>query len=275
MTHMSLLVIGAVESQLDAVLDPFLKNPKDKRYAVFYSMDEEIREMYELGMIQPYDAPKGSLVPVRERYNNDFDAFVAGQYPYAEKNEDGIYGQYENPNGKYSYYVIGGRNSGFFQLCKGGLGTLTKRNSRYDPIPDSNTADITQLKYWDRELQAQIQCERAVARHRYFYAHLGSIELPLSDEDGRHFLKDNSPLHGYDLTSIYTQKEAEYSAMAAMRANVTYAVFKDGVIYERKFEGRAGAPGEIDEFRSWHQTFLSLLEGVDADTPLIALTAYE
>jgi hypothetical protein len=275
MTYMSLLVIGTAPEQLDAVLDPFLKNPKDKRYANFTSLDEEIREMYETGRVQRHDAPEGKLVSVRERYGNDIDAFVTAHYPYAEKNEGGLYGQYENPNGKYSYFVVGGRNNGFFQLCPGGVGTLTERHSRYDPIPDRNTADITLFKYWDRELQSKIQAERAVERHRYFFSQLGGIRLPVSDADWKHFFKEDSPLHGYDLEGLYTQTEAEYAAEAAGRANVSFAVFKDGVIYERQFEGRAGSPGEVEEFHTWTRTFCGLFDGLAPDTPLIALTAYE
>lgn len=275
MTYMSLLVIGTAPEQLDAVLDPFLKNPKNKQYANFTSMDEEIREMYETAMVQPREAPEGKLVSVRERYDNNIEAFVASHYPYVEKNEEGLYGQYENPNGKYSYFVVGGRNSGFFQLCTGGVGTLAKRESRFDPIPDQNTADITQFKYWDRELQAKIQAERAVERHRYFFSQLGDIRLPVSDADWPHFFKGDSPLHGYDLKDIYTRTEAEYAAEAASRANVSFAVLKDGVIHERQFDGRAGSPGEAEEFPNWARTFSELFEGLAPDTQLIALTAYE
>jgi hypothetical protein len=275
MTYMSLLVIGTAPEQLDAVLDPFLKNPKDKSLAVFHSMDEEIREGWELGMVRTEDGPGEKLVPVKEHYNNDFDAYVASQYSYAEKNEEGIYGQYENPNGKYSYFVVGGRNNGFFQLCTGGVGTLTKRNSHFDPLPDPNTADITTFQYWDRELQAKLVYERAVERHRYFYSQLGNICLPVSREDWKHFYKPDSPLHGYDLESIYTQTEGEYAAAAASRANVSFAVLKDGVIHERQYDGLAGAPGEAEEFQTWARTFAGLFDDLAPDTPLIAVTAYE
>lgn len=275
MTYMSLLVIGAAPEQLAAVMDPFMKNPKDKRYATFTSMDEEIREMYETGMVQFQDTPKGRLMSVRERYDNDIDAFVTSHYPQVEKNEVGLYGEYENPNGKYSYFVVGGRNNGFFQLRPGGIGTLTERHSCYDPIPDPNTADITLFKYWDRELQAKIQAERAVKRHRYFYSQLGNMRLPVSDADWKHFFKKDSPLHGYDLETIYTRTEAEYAAEAAGRANVSFAVFKHGVIYERQFDGRAGSLGENEEFQSWARTFSELFDGLAPDTPLIALTAYQ
>lgn len=275
MTHMSLLVVGTPLEKLDEVVDPFLKNPKDKRLAVFHSMDETIQEGWEFGMVRPEDGPEDKLVPVKERYNNDFDAYVARQYPYAEKNEDGIYGQYENPNGKYSYFVVGGRNNGFFQLCKAGVGTLTERNSHFDPIPDPNTADITTSQYWDQELQAKLVYDRAVARHRYFYAQLGDIRLPVSSEDWKHFFKPDSPLHGYDLESIYTQTECEYASLAASRANVSFAVLKDGVIYERQYDGRANTPEDIEEFQTWARTFAGLFEGLAPDTPLIALTAYE
>lgn len=275
MTYMSLLIIGSSLERLDETLDPFLKNPKNKQYAVFHSMDEEIQEGWQFGMVPAYDGPAGALVSVKERYNNDFDAYVAGQFAYAEKNEDGIYGQYENPNGKYSYYVIGGRNNGLFQLCQGGIGTLTPRNSRFDPIPDPNTADITTLQYWDQELQAKLVYDRAVERHRYFYSQLGDIRLPVSKEDWPHFFKADSPLHGYDLEDIYAQSEDEYASMAASRANVSFAVLKDGIIYERQYDGRAGTPADLEEFQTWARTFAGLFDGLAPDTPLIALTAYE
>jgi len=275
MTYLSLLVIGTAPEQLDAVLDPFLHNPKDKRYANFTSMDEEIREMFETGMVRPENDPEGTPISVRQHYGNDIDAFITSQYADVEKSDNGVFGQYQNPNGKYSYYVLGGRNNGFFQLREGGIGTLTERHSRYDPSPDPNTADITTLQYWDRELQAKIQHERAVQRHRYFYSQLGNIRLPVSNADWPHFFKNDSPLHGYDLKDIYTQAEAEYAAAATQRANVSFAVLKDGIIYERQCNGRPGTPEEIEEFQSWQRTFSSLFENLAPDTPLIALTAYE
>lgn len=276
MTHVSLLVVGTPTEKLAEALDPFLKNPVDKRLAHFTVLEGEMREEYETCAIRSNrPGAEDDVIPVKEHYSGDFDAFAAAHYPWAEKNADGVWGTWNNPNGKYSYYVIGGRNTGFFQMCEGGVGRREPSRSRFDPIPEPNCADITQLKYWDQALQSKRTADRAVERHRYFYAKLGDIRLPVGKEDWPKFFQEDSPLHGYDLESIYTQTEAEYAKLAALRANVSYAVLKDGVIYERQYEGRAGAAGEVEEFYQWYDTFMGLFEGLDPDTPLIALTAYE
>lgn len=176
---------------------------------------------------------------------------------------------------RYASFVIGGRNNGFFQLSKGGRGTLSARNGSFDPMPDPNTADSTLFKYWDRELQAKIQYDRAVTRHRYFYARLGNIELPVASADWKHFHKADSPLHGYSLESIYTNSEEAYATQAASRANLAFAIYKNGVIYERQFKGNAGSPQEEQEFEEWARTYAGLIADLQPDTPLVAVTAYE
>lgn len=275
MTYVSLLLVGTTLDQVAEAMDPILVEPKDKRHARFDVLEEDIRKAYDTWegrSNQPWNM--GQTVPLRELYDNDFDKFVAAEFEGVEKNAEGLLGRWTNPNARFSYYVIGGRNSGFFQLCKGGIGHLEKRFSRFDPLPDPNTADSTTFRYWDRELQAKIQYDRAVERHRYFYSKLGDIKLPVSAEDWPKLFTKDSPLHGYELTPLYTLTEKEYATQSAMRANVTYAVLKDGVVYERQFDGRAGAPGECEEFYQWHRTFMGLMEGLDPSTPLVAVTAY-
>ena len=63
--------------------------------------------------IQRIDPP--NKIPLKESYPDGFDSFIK-DWAGHEKDENGRYGYWENPNAKWDWYKLGGRWTGLFKL---------------------------------------------------------------------------------------------------------------------------------------------------------------
>ncbi len=158
MSHFTVLVIGDdVEGQLAPYQENNMRDCPEE-YLEFNDVSEEFTEQWTTKDLDLYVSPEGEkflkydsrfrvcssavgfsnrdeyVLPERWTHvvttpeesgywidddnGNAFTNYVADYHGY-ERNEDGKFGYWENPNAKWDWYVVGGRWNNFFKLKEG------------------------------------------------------------------------------------------------------------------------------------------------------------
>ena len=154
MTHFSVLVVG---NDIDAALEPYQQASSGdvpREFLQFVDREDELRQEYESdgedktvvlrsGEVRgfydtrfivegTYAYPEGARIvvgkPYREMYPTFEDFVSAFEGLKARDSEMGRFGTWSNPNGKWDWYQLGGRWSGFFHLKAGTHGKLGSRS---------------------------------------------------------------------------------------------------------------------------------------------------
>jgi hypothetical protein len=158
------LVIG---KDIRGQLAPFMRNScnePEKRYMVFYDQEDALLHWYENGSQERIVMPDGRLVipwddddpfpphPAPEHLEKrvivfketyaTFEDFAREWCGYKERDEIyNRYGIWQNPNGKWDWFMIGGNWTGFFKLKEGRKGVLGKPGVFRKEITDESWAD--------------------------------------------------------------------------------------------------------------------------------------
>lgn len=156
--HFSLIVITKPDQTIEDMLRPFEEQWEDGDvYADWVDETDEYRRKYEGEGEEFFYDPKSAQIRMYEKYDDvfrkpetrnqpwfcgdqyevpewlrrvevpfailypDFDTFMA-EYYKMEPNEFGEYGHWENPNGKWDWYQVGGRWAGLIEATDGEYG---------------------------------------------------------------------------------------------------------------------------------------------------------
>jgi hypothetical protein len=141
MSHFTVLVIGPNPEEQ---LLPFDENTKDPRYIEYKDTEDEYLKEYNEKTVETVIIPetgkrvtiycdeyrgkhKGKLpisfTPMKELHPT-FEEFVKEWHGVDEREHNNRYGYFRNPNGKWDWYGLGGRWTGFFTLKPNTPGTV-------------------------------------------------------------------------------------------------------------------------------------------------------
>lgn len=140
MSHFCLGVIcrNGTEDEVDKLLKPFNVNCRDE-FLKFHSITEEYKEEYEKS-------------EHKEEYPT-FDEYMQN-YEHEERDEKtNDYGYWENPNGKWDWYEIGGCFSGIIPLKNGNKMTIAQiKDINFDR---NNEIYKNEERFWELVVEEQ------------------------------------------------------------------------------------------------------------------------
>lgn len=294
MKKFTVLVIG---DDVEKQLEPYKAQDFDPKYGAFYDLTEEYLNKYnnesceviitpysiihcsDIPIIEllnggPFISPKNSIkkfLPLKELYPT-FEEFVAERCNFKKKDpETGKYGYWENPNGKWSRAVVRGESRGFFKQKKGwwvnhiAIGDIDfkfmKKLARIQAHRDFNIVEgILNGREIPRYIKSSSNDMMEIDKVMTEYYNHPVI---------RDFKKYESRFPGFNLFEEYGCDRKTYVAKCRDRAGVTYAVIKDGKLYQR---------GEIEWLKfnfsnekpekKWNREFWRLLDDLPPETML-------
>jgi hypothetical protein len=187
-------------------------------------------------------------ISFKEYYNNDFEYFMKEWAGY-ERNEEGKYGYWENPNAKWDWYQIGGRWSGLLKLKNNAeSGEYGKRSwTNKNTIISGNKADSAKIK----DIDFSIDKKEYVESLR-FWELVVEGDTPKNTEEKRiienNFYKPEYYSNRYDNKEEYARLSSEFS---------TYAVITpDGIWHSKGEMGWWACGSETDEeAKAWNKSF--------------------
>jgi hypothetical protein len=140
----------------DALLDEYLNGGEDKWVTLANGDRLHGRHPSFLSngaFRYPSDATVSFNLPHKARYPS-FEDFVR-EYEGLEARdaENGRYGRWENPNGKWNWYLLGGRWRGFFALKEGAHGVLGQNAPKSVPQVDAGDARADSCKAGDIDFE--------------------------------------------------------------------------------------------------------------------------
>jgi hypothetical protein len=271
MSHYTVLVIG---DDVDAALEPFQQYDSDEpeEYLEFVDREDELSREYQTDgedkkvvlasgevrdffdmrffsheqkcLVYPDDAKIVVTKPYREMFAT-LEAFVEEMEGCPTRDRTtGRFGRWENPNGKWDWYQLGGRWRGFFQLKAGAAGALGAASPIADPKADNgNAADSCLVDAIDFERTALV-AGRAAAQ-QWDEAHASAMPQVVFKGLGM-----------LDVTRDEFIRRAEASSMGA------HVVLRGGTWYEAG--GAApwgGSPGG-----SWAEQVTTLVRSLPPET---------
>jgi hypothetical protein len=200
MSHFTVLVVGP---RFEEQLAPFDGGEGcSQEYLTFTDEEDALKEEYATGTVSLVQMPDGSVKSPWDRDFLDFtrgcigefvvpehltlravpnteihaslEAFVEDRHGLTARDaEMGRYGQWANPRGKWDWYELGGRWSGFFKLKPGARGECESESDAPEGFADSaQVGDI------DFEGMRQAAAGEARERYRLFQAVVGGREVP-------------------------------------------------------------------------------------------------
>lgn len=236
MSHYTVAVIHSPEEDIDNVLAPFCENVSEgDEYADFdieYTAEEVVKELEEARSKHPEFAGKSDDAVMRE-------------WAGGEKDEDGNWGYWRNPEARWDWYVVGGRWRGLLKLKEGASPFMEGENGINEedaPMPgycDSALIKDVDFEGYARDKKAEAedlwlkhQEKLAEGKEDYNSYYRFGIE---KDETKEQFIQRTSSFH-------------------------TYSVLENG---EWKEAGKMGwfGMGEVGEKKDeWDETFPAMIE---------------
>jgi hypothetical protein len=273
-TPFSLVIISKNElsqEQIQECLQPFdAQAQADSPYTVFRNVEEELSGMFESMSTRAYVREDGTMttdegeaeeknlpvktIALRELFPSVQDYARHCGYDYID--EKGAYGHYENPNGKWSWYVAGGSFERFFRL----------RDETANAL--EGYAASTRAADWDLGGQREMAALRAGTRYDQFFEALAGAELPPAkkaffrkyrtlanarsayealESTSRLMQADPNWLHDADPGEEFACTREQYQERARLRTAVPFAILRDGKWLER---GSVGLLGSVQEHLS-------------------------
>lgn len=226
-------------------------------------------------------------VPFKELYPS-FDDFATEWHDY-QKNDDGKYGYYCNPNAKWDWYSMGGRWSGFFRLKNG----FPREGKLGDPgVFDNDPSEMggglraDQAKKGDIDFQGMREdhVKKCLEEYDEFHKIVNGREVPnwkkLSEEykddlDAAREIYNEDPVvkdlydskFFFDLED-YLVPRFEYAKRCQNEAITAYALVKDGIWYEKGQMGWWGISSNEKDPNEWSAEFTKILDELPDDALL-------
>jgi hypothetical protein len=225
----------------------------------------------------------------KEKCKNDFDYYAADYQGY-KKNDEGLYGYWENPNAKWDWYVLGGRWSGFFKMKPGTKGVEGKAGLFSEPAPQG-TADAALKKdidfgtmmeeaskeageKWDsiNEITKGLDPIQSWEHVRENMFH-GDIEKARSFYHGQPAIKavnEWSSKNGYSLFGMNLEDfqctREEYCLNAARGSFTPFAIIKDGKWHEKGEMGWFGVTSNEKNKDQWTAQVARMIDELPEET---------
>ncbi|PPK99028.1 hypothetical protein [Parapedobacter indicus] len=322
MSHFTVMVIG---NDPEKQLAPYQENNMGncpKEYLKFNDVEAEHRESYSTDETTVFVSPEGKLF---SKYNDQFrvaggllegskymcpkgwtekEVPVSVLYPTFEqymsdycgneRNEDGTYGYWENPNAKWDWYLLGGRWTGFFKLKKGAKGIVGDTGIM---TPTAKPGYVDQARLRDIDTQGMRVEAKQDAINKYnriasfFGGEIPTLEFKwkdlLADEtktiDEKRFIyhdqiaikrlneiRNSDKLAFRELAFLnlddFQISLEEYADKAANEAMTPFSVLKDGKWSERGEMGWWGIVSNERDRGDWDEEFNKLIDSLPEDT---------
>jgi hypothetical protein len=277
------------------------KKPIVKRIPIIYNKEtgEQVSSKYEDNdvslLLKRNEALFNETYEIREvipnEYFKTFEEFVEDWHGF-EKNEDGKFGSYFNPQAKWDWYQVGGRWTGAFlskeQIDDNQVGTPGLMTER----AEAGRVDIIRKGDIDIEKMVKEQKEKAKASWIEFQKYGIDLENAISwesllkerDDTNIDLLRERySSQPDFDKIEQYKKdkhyffncpiedfcngdyekymKKAEFSALSS------FAILKDSKWFEKGEMGWFGVVTDKDE--NWEETWLDAFNSIDEDDWII------
>jgi len=277
MSHFAVMVIG---ENPEEQLAPYQENNMGdcpKEYLAFNDVTDDVTREWE-------DEDQET----KEKYK-DLDTY-ATEYNGYEKNDEGRYGYWENPNAKWDWYQLGGRWTGFFKLKEGANGFIGSLSLFSEPAEDGYadsalkrdidfqsmmeksskgaaekwnlvkkiTEGLEPVKSWDyiRDEMFPGQIDKA---REYYNSQPAVKAVSKWSSENEHLLFGLNP-------EDFNCTREEYCLDAARSSFVPYAVVKDGKWYQKGEMGWFGiSNNEVSESK-WTAQVAQMIDELPEDT---------
>jgi len=282
MSHFLLYVIGDNPGEQ---LEPFYECSEDNRYREFVSTEEEYREEWE----------KDKDKSVADYAS--FEEYMEG-IGYDKDEATGQYGYWTNPNGKWDWYSVGGRWTGFFRLkpdCDPENIMLGQSGAfRNTPEQSGEGLRSDQARKEAIDIEGMREECRKVAIEKYdkFEKIVEGIDPPTKtweqtiDEFGEDNINQAQKAYNQhpwilafrtsEMRSIwgdpvekffvYNGGRAAYVQHAVNQAFAPFAILKDGQWYEKGKMCSFGMVADEKEAEEWESQVNTLIDGLPGDT---------
>jgi hypothetical protein len=314
MSHFTVLVIGDdIEEQLEKFNENLEIEFEDEEPYYRNEYETASRKMKKLPtgeLVDPYDTrfinptpneyetfktdsylfplnTQDIEVPIKEVYST-FENYVR-EYHKANYNLGDKLGHMFNPNGKWDWYQVGGRWSGFFKMKPDTEGDAGEPGIMTD-FCEEGRADIAKKGDVDFHGMINEHLEEKTEEYKEFHNILGGRQMPKweemlktfdGDEDKTRTAYHNDPAikdlqdagflgiffsNGYE--ELMMLPLDEYLKKVAKQSLLTFAVVKDGVWHERGEMGMFAQVSNEKEDEIWLEEFYNLVMSVTDDTTL-------
>jgi hypothetical protein len=238
----------------DALLDEYLNGGEDKW--VTLANGDRLHGCHPSFLSNgtfryPADATVTFNSPHKSRYAS-FDDFVREYDDLGARDpETGRYGHWINPNGKWTWYVLGGRWSGFFTLKAGAAGVLGPKNRKVGPQSGENELRADSCKAGDIDFDCAHRRTKTEAETLWAKAHAPNVS-----EVERKFAYGVMP----DMT------EEAYVSCAVAGVYGAHAVLMNGSWYEQGGSAWWGEGPVPATEKHWKRAVRQLLQELPPQT---------
>ena len=231
------------------------------------------------------DPPRDILF--KEFYSQEFEYFIKEWTDY-EKDENGKYGFWGNPNAKWDWYTMGGRWTGFFKIkddCSYKIGTTGLRTEK----AKKGFGDQAYKKDIDFAYKKNQEIVKAGEYYDKIHRIIKGRKIPIWEEilekhnedsvsDARDEYNNNLVIkdlrkedHNFydcrDLEALAISKR-EYTQKRKDSINTTFAVIKDGKWYSKGGMGWWGVVHDEQDQELWNKEFNKLVDNLSDNTLL-------
>ena len=227
-------------------------------------------------------------IPLKEKYP-DYNTYLEEWHGVENVEKQGYW---TNPNGKWDWYELGGRWTGYFKMKPGIEGEVGKPGLM-TPVAEVGYADQALKKDIDFDAMRAEAVEKAEEAYDKAMSYIGHLpvnekwesvrerfkEEGKSVEEAREFywaqerckawekISDRDFRFGYEVDNFTVSKE-EYVKRAKDSAISSFAVVKDGKWYSRGDMGWFGVTHNEKETKDWNEEFNKLIDSLPDDTLL-------
>lgn len=304
MSHMTLMVITDELDQVEDALMPFAED-SDPEYMEFLETEQENREDYNTETLNAKRLPDGTLThEYDDKYRNFDTSSFESNYVFPEGTETitmkmnefyptfeeymeewcgsqqvdeikGVYGYWHNPNGKWDWFQIGGRWTGYFKPKAGAEGVLGTSGA-FDNKPREGWVDALKIKDIDIEAMQEEARVEAHAEYDKVEALIAGRELPSWDkirkECGEDYNKAHELYDSYEvvqdfknakvhvwggLFEVYGKNREDFVQKRVYNVLTPFAILVDGVFTERGWEDKTQ--------EEWTEEFLAIFNKLDPE----------
>lgn len=311
MSHFTMIVFG---TEIDEQLFPFNEQSEEPEHKSFVSTEAEDMSKYLTKTLKVITLPDGTTTnKYDEKYRVVEGGFSSSSYVYPEGHsieekkfceyfktfeqymeswcsstrdeETGEYGYWCNPNGKWDWYQIGGRWSGFFKLKNGCLGKVGQSGS-FKNEPRAGWADSARIKDIDFEYMREDVRQEAnkqydelekVLQGRSLVSWKEMIKDCKDDEleaasivyNEMQVIKDlkaaNIDPWG-DYVEEFKNSRAEYVKSCVDSVGVTFGFVLESKWFEKGQMGGFGMSYNEQDQDTWNEAYWKMVGSLDPDT---------
>lgn len=311
MSHFTMIVFG---SDIDEQLAPYNEQSENPEHKEFVSTEAENMSDYLTKTLKVITLPDGSKTTEYDDKYRVFDSKTfSSSYVYPEGHtveekkfcehfktfeqymkawcsaeerdgENGEYGYWTNPNGKWDWYQVGGRWSGFFKLKPGCFGEVGAPGA-FDNKPRTGWADSVRIKDIDfeymredaiKEANVQYDALEAVLKGRSLVSWKAVLKDCNDDADAARIvynsnqvIKDlktaNIDVWG-DYVEVFKNSRDEYVKSCVDGVGVTFGFVLEGKWFEKGQMGWFGISHNEQEQSTWNEAYWKMVESLDPET---------